>query len=153
MFFLTDGTTIHATFDLFFGHDYKPLTDEKMALFRSELEELKFVILDEMSMVSSDYLYKIHHRLTDIFQNDQPFGGLNVMFVGDMLQLRPVKGWFIFRSPMNPAYGNHYEDQSLWHSLEAISLTHNHRQGESSNWTQTLNRLRIESQMRRILHC
>ena len=114
-----------------------------MALFRSELEELKFVIIDEMSMVSADYLYKIHHRLTDIFQNDQPFGGISTMFVGDMLQLRPVKGCFIFQSPMNPVYTNHYEDNSLWNNLEVISLKHNHRQGESCNWTQTLNRLRI----------
>ena len=72
---------------IFFGHDYKPLTDQKMAFFRSELEELKFVIINEMSMVSSDYFYKIHHRLTDIFQNNQPFGVVNIMFVGDMLQL------------------------------------------------------------------
>ena len=114
-----------------------------MALFRSELEELKFLIVDEMSMVSSDYLYKIHHRLTDIFQNDEPFGGLNCMFVRDMLQLRPVKGKFIFQSPMNHAYSSYYEDRSLWHNLEAVTLKHNHRQGKSSTWTQTLNRLRI----------
>ena len=114
-----------------------------MALFRRELEELKFIIVDEMSMVSSDYLYKMHHRLTDVFQNNQPFGGIGIMFVGDLLQLRPVKGSFIFQSPRNSAYSTHFEDTSLWHNLEAISLKHNHRQGENCNWTQTLNRLRI----------
>ena len=141
--FVSDGATINSTFDLYFGHEYKPLTDEKMALFRSELEELKFLIVDEMSMVSSDYMYKMHHRLTDIFQNDQPFGGIGIMFVGDLLQLRPVKGSFIFQSPRNSAYSSHFEDSSLWHNLEAISLKHNHRQGENSYWTQALNRLRI----------
>ena len=141
--FVSDGATINSTFDLYFGHEYKPLTDEKMALFRTELEELKFLIVDEMSIVSSDYMYKMHHRLTDIFQNDQPFGGIGIMFVGDLLQLRPVKGSFIFQSPRNPAYSSHFEDSSLWHNLEAISLKHNHRQGENSYWTQALNRLRI----------
>ena len=54
-FFLIDETTINATFDLSFGQKvYEPLTDAKMTKFRSELEELKFIILHEMSMVSSD---------------------------------------------------------------------------------------------------
>ena len=37
----------------------------------------------------------------------------------------------------------HYEEKSLWHSMEPVTLKDNHRQGEGSEWTQTLNRLRI----------
>ena len=67
-----DGMTICSSLDLQFGHGYKALNDQKMASFRSEFEELKMIIIDEMSMVSADDFYKIHHRLTDIFNNNLP---------------------------------------------------------------------------------
>ena len=91
-----DGMTICSSLDLSFGHGYKALSDQKMASFRAEFEDLKLIIIDEMSMVSADDLYKIHHRLTDIFNNNLPFRELGIMFVGDMLQLKPVRGRFIF---------------------------------------------------------
>ena len=138
-----DGMTICSSLDHQFGHGYKPLIDQKLALFRAEFEELKMVIIDEMSMVSADDLYKIHHRMTDIFNNNKPFGGLGIMFVGDMLQLKPVRGRFIFEEPKDEDHAMFFHEKSLWHSLESITLKHNHRQGESSKWTQTLNRLRI----------
>lgn len=138
-----DGMTICSALDLYFGNTYKGLTDQKMAMFRSEFQELKLIIIDEMSMVSADDLYKIHHRLTDVFNNSLPFGGLSIMFVGDMLQLKPVKGRFIFEAPKELSHLMYFEEKSLWHSLESITLKHNHRQGEGSTWTQTLNRFRI----------
>ena len=141
-----DGMTICSSLDLFFGHSYKGLSDQKMAYFRSEFEELKMLIIDEMSMVSADDLYKIHHRMTDIFNNNLPFGGLGIMFVGDILQLKPVKGRFIFEEPKDEGHAIYYRETSLWHSLEAITLKHNHRQGEGSKWTQTLNRFRTGEQ-------
>ena len=65
-------------------------------------------------MVSADDLYKINHRLCDIFNNNLPFGGLGIMFVGDMLQLKPIKGKFIFEIPKDEAHAIHFEERSLW---------------------------------------
>ena len=93
------GMTICSSLDLYFGNSYKGLSDQKMAIFRSEFEELKLIIIDEMSMVSADDLYKIHHRLTDVFDNNPLFGGISIMFVGDILQLKPLKGKYIFEAP------------------------------------------------------
>ena len=101
------------------------------------------IIIDEMSMVSSDDLYKIHHRLTDIFNNNLPFGGLSIMFVGDMLQLKPVRGRFIFEEPKDQDNAIHFREKSLWHSLESVTLRHNHRQGDGCEWANTLNRFRV----------
>ena len=98
---------------------------------RSEFDELKITIIDEMSMVSADDLYKIHHRMTDIFSNNLPFRGLSMMFVEDMLQLKPVRGRFIFEEPKDSAHFIHYLENSLWHNMESVSLKHNHRQGEN----------------------
>ena len=138
-----DGATICSSLELFFGSKYKGLTDQSLAQFRSEFEELKLIIIDEMSMVGADDLYKIHRRLVDIFNNNLPFGGLGMMFVGDMLQLKPPKGRFIFEMPRNESHALSFEAQSLWHGLEAVTLKHNHRQGEDKNFLETLNRMRI----------
>ena len=105
---LIDGMTICSALDLYFGNSYKGLSDQKMAFFRSQFEELKVIIIDEMSMVSSDDLYKIHHRMIDIFQNNLPFGGLGVILVGDILQLKPVKGKYIFEAPRDLGHLNHF---------------------------------------------
>ena len=141
-----DGMTICSSLDHQFGNSYKALTDQKMAFFRSEFEELKMIIIDEMSMVSADDLYKIHHRMTDIFSNNLPFGGLSMMFVGDMLQLKPVRGRFIFEEPKDVAHAIHYQERFLWHNLESVSLKHNHRQGDDRSWSETLNRIRTGEQ-------
>ena len=42
-----------------------------------------------------------NYRLKEIFQTPDhvPFGGLNVMFVGDLMQLPPVKMSLVFKRP------------------------------------------------------
>ena len=81
--------------------------------------------------------------MTDIFNNNLPFGGISMMFVVDMLQLKPVRGRFIFQEPKHSAYALHYHDKSLCHNMESVTLRHNHRQGKASAWTKTLQRLSI----------
>ena len=46
----------------------------------------------------------IHHRLSEDGNEDKPFGGKQVILVGEFLQLRPVpndidEGIFLFHSP------------------------------------------------------
>ncbi len=138
-----DGITIHAAFDFAFSDEYKGLSDQKMAMFRSKFEHLTLIILDEMSMVSSDMLYNIHHRLTDIKQNTLPFGGISMMFVGDLMQLPPVRSnRFIFERPKSHDYQLIFDEQSLWGLCETVTLTKNHRQKDSSSWMDSLNRFR-----------
>ena len=59
---------------------------------QTDLAELKLIIIDEISMVGADMLYKIHMRLTEIFKTPVtvPFGGISIILVGDLLQLPPV---------------------------------------------------------------
>ena len=57
------------------------------------------IIIDEVSMLTTQIAYKVDFTLRylmsgdDIFENlknIQPFGGKNILFVGDFLQLPPV---------------------------------------------------------------
>ena len=141
---LIDGQTIHSAFDFKFGTEYTKLSDKKLDFFRDNLSELKLIIIDEISMVSADLIHNVHKRLCDIFGGVKLFAGIGYMFVGDLLQLKPVKGRFVFEQPYNP---EHYQlfnsEEPIWNSCEAINLVHNHRQGAGSEWAELLNRMRV----------
>ncbi len=59
---------------------------------------MKSFIVEEVSMMSSLNLTYIHLRLDEIYGGDEWFGGKNVLFVGDILQLPPVNGTPVFRN-------------------------------------------------------
>ena len=63
---------------------------------KTALHSLKVLIIDEISMVSSLNLAYIHMRLEELFGASDWFGGRNVLFVGDLLQLQPVNGSPVF---------------------------------------------------------
>ena len=53
------------------------------------------LIIDEISLVDADMLYKIDLRLREITQKDMPFGNIAIFALGDLMQIRPVKDRFI----------------------------------------------------------
>ena len=61
------------------------------------------IIIDEMSLVSADMLYKIDAKLKEIFhlRKEIHFAGIGKMLVGDLLQIPPVKAGYIFGLPKN----------------------------------------------------
>ena len=62
----------------------------------ASLSQLRLLIIDEISMVSILNLSYIHLCLDEIFAKDEWFGGMNVLFAGDILQLPPVNGGPVF---------------------------------------------------------
>lgn len=88
-------------------------------------------IIDEISMVSAKTLNCIHRRLCSIFNTDQPYGNRNMIFVGDFLQLRPVRGHFAFTHSI------------LWKDMIPFCLHENMRQNEDTAFSNILNRARV----------
>ena len=84
------GITIHQAFGFNWtdGYKYEPLADKKLAELRFHLSELKLIIIDEVSLLNCDMLYRIHMRLCEIFQNKAPFGKKCVILVGDIMQVK-----------------------------------------------------------------
>ena len=92
-----DGMTLNTAFNFKFGNEFLSLSDKIRDLKRTALENLVAVALDEFSMVKSDMFYQLDLRLRELKQRpDTPFGGCAVFLFGDILQLRPVKGRYIF---------------------------------------------------------
>ena len=88
-----DGTTIHTALGINVGHKLYPLNDRQCGILRNKLSEIKFIIIDEISMVSSVLFYQVHQRLNEIFgvSTDLPFAGLPVVVCGNLYQLPSVK--------------------------------------------------------------
>ncbi|UWQ39929.1 AAA family ATPase [Leisingera aquaemixtae] len=82
------AATIHKTFQLPFGAlDARKM--ERRPLGR-ELEMIDRLVIDEISMVRADILDAIDMRMRERRGDPRPFGGVQVVMVGDFLQLPPV---------------------------------------------------------------
>ena len=98
------GQTIHSFFQLPFGPQlpenaqgtafkarslaaqYQKLNKKKINLIRS----LDLIIIDEISMVRADVLDAIDAVLRRVRRSQKPFGGLQLLMIGDVHQLAPV---------------------------------------------------------------
>ena len=79
-----------------------------------------------MSMVRSDLFYQLHGRLQQVKQTDRIFGVVVLLF-GDLLQLKPVRGRFIFQRPRAQKYSDYYDFCNLWMNFRSVVLHANHR--------------------------
>jgi ATP-dependent exoDNAse (exonuclease V) alpha subunit len=127
-----NGQTIHSFFR------FKPVKfdpENLKADYRKDLfEELDTLIIDEVSMVRSDLMHGIDLALRkNRNRPTEPFGGVQMVFVGDLYQLPPVMrrdekeaiydkygGEQFFDAPVFKEYGYHF-----------IELTQIFRQDES----------------------
>lgn len=125
------GVTIHSFFQLPFG-GFLPVSDRpahvsertqintqatlqrhfKMNKQRqSIIRNLELLIIDEVSMLRADLLDAIDFMLRKVRRINAPFGGVQVLFIGDLLQLPPIvkndekailssyyKGFFFFHA-------------------------------------------------------
>lgn len=82
------GQTIHS----FFRFPAKPLRREEIKPLRNRklYKRLEVLIIDEISMVRADLLDNIDYFLRRNRENPNPFGGVQVIFFGDLFQLPPV---------------------------------------------------------------
>jgi hypothetical protein len=146
-----EGLTIHSAFLFTLGSSssksknkkqmtYQPLSDEKRNTLRAKLSNLAFIIIDEISMVSSDLLLRIHNRLQELFGGSTLFGGISIITFGDMYQIPPVAQKFIFQQPTD-----NYAAlaPSLWtENFKYLELTQIMRQQKDKPFAEMLNRIR-----------
>jgi len=156
------GVTMHSFFQLPFGpfipaslnrfNGSQEATD-KHSLFknihfaaskRELLQELELLIIDEVSMVRCDMLDAMDTILRHFRRQAQlPFGGVQVVYIGDLFQLPPV----VAQSEWN-ILQNYYESTFFFHSKAVteipplyIELKKIYRQSEQ-HFIDILNRIR-----------
>ena len=111
---------------------------------RTVLRNLRFVIIDEYSMVPSDFMFKISKRLSEIKERPgELFGGVCIILLGDPLQLKPVLARYPWQEPTNQQHRNFNVGGTLWSEFIPIVLRTNHRQGESLEYAKLLEKIRL----------
>ena len=82
----------------------------------------------------------LYLRLQEIKGNKEPFGGVHVILVGDLFQLRPVGDVWIFE---NSNYDYSSLATNLWQThFTMFKLTEIMRQKEDAQFAELLNRIR-----------
>ena len=137
-FMLNDRKSSHST--------YYGLGADTLNTLQLHLEQLMVVIIDEISMIGAETLYKIHMCLQEIKglnYSDTRFGNVTIIAVGDLYQLPPLKDKKIYDVP-----GSNYDPNpiclhgSLWQeNFKFHELKHIVRQ-KDQQFAQLLNRVR-----------
>lgn len=88
---LINGWTLHALCYLS-ARDIKAKLEDLRAIWK----DVRYLIIDEVSMLSAKMLAKISEHLSlaksaDLLTYGKPFGGINIIFMGDFGQLKPVQ--------------------------------------------------------------
>ncbi|XP_069114560.1 uncharacterized protein [Argopecten irradians] len=140
------GRTIHSLFCIPAnqGFKYKPLDSQQLDTLRVKLNSLKVIFIDEISMVGNRMFNYINMRLQQIFATTVAFGGVSVIAIGDLFQLKPVMDCWIFED-MKEDYGA--IGSNLWKdNFQIFELSEIMRQREDGEFALLLNRLREGSQ-------
>ena len=75
----------------------KSLHSGSLNTLRCELGALKLILLDEISMVgNSMYTIQWNNHPKDLKESKEDFGGVSIITLGDLLQLKPVMDGYIF---------------------------------------------------------
>ena len=139
--FNISGQTICSAFrkKIFQGSDH--MSADELNTFRIKYRHLKVIIIDEISTVSSQTLNFINTRLQQLTGTSADFGGLSVIAVGDLYQLKPVTGSWIF---LDLDKESSSLARNLWKDLfKLYELVDIMRQKDDLQFAQLLNRLRL----------
>ena len=65
---------------------------------KTQLKKIDTIIIDKISVVSVKLLDFISNTFAKLHNNATPFGGINIIVVGDLAQLPPVTGQPVIRA-------------------------------------------------------
>jgi hypothetical protein len=114
---------------------------------RQMIREMELLIVDEVSMLRADLLDCMDLMLRSLRRRQEPFGGVQLLFIGDLMQLPPVvrqEEWAYLKAYYPSSY--FFDAQVLRNSpLLTIELQKIYRQSDQ-DFIDLLNRLRHNTQ-------
>ena len=146
------GVTLHSFFQLPFG-PYVPGSESfeqsRQRRYRFSKEKKKIIrnldllVIDEISMVRADLLDAVDAALRNHRRNDAPFGGVQLLMIGDLHQLPPVAKpaeWQLLAREYDSVF--FFSSKALARTeLVTIELKHIFRQSDDK-FIQILNQVR-----------
>lgn len=148
------GVTVHSLIGA--GREYvlKGTLGAMSSEKRQVLRKLRRLVLDEVSMLRADLLDALDRRMREARSNQRPFGGVQLVMFGDLLQLPPV----VTEGDWNVLDRSDYGGEHFFfaHSLGTsyrrahpswcIELKTQHRQAEDAEFADLLGRIRLGKQ-------
>lgn len=134
------GVTIHSLFQLPFG-PYIPQQDNANNQFKKQfnrekinlIQSLDLLVIDEISMVRADVLDAMDEVLRRYRNRSKPFGGVQLLMIGDLHQLSPVakkEEWDLLKPYYDTLY--FFSSKALKETpLVNIELKHIYRQSDT----------------------
>jgi hypothetical protein len=146
------GVTLHSFFQLPFG----PFVPGSEAYERSRQHQFRFskekkqimqsldlLVIDEISMVRADLLDAVDAVLRNHRRNNKPFGGVQLLMIGDLHQLSPVAKqaeWQLIQQYYESVY--FFSSRAIADTdLVTLELKHIYRQSDA-DFIELLNRVR-----------
>ena len=136
------GNTLHSAFKIPAnrGFNYCTLDRDRLNTIRSQLQRIQVAFIHEISMIGSGMFNFLDLRLQQIMGTKEPFGGLSIITVGDLFQLKPVFDNWIFE---NSKDGYTALATNLWQQyFQMCELSEVMRQREDKDFAEILNRIR-----------
>ena len=130
------GSTMHSLFNLPFAYNSNrqdtpltPLSKDEIITLANKLhnDKLKLLIVDEIGTADPYKIGVLDHRLRKLYDTNLPFGGINILFCGDLWQLPSMSGC-LAQNMMN------------YQEFQSLQMTHskdlNHKQRKKLvSWT------------------
>lgn len=145
-----NGETLHRKLALGLAQDdpvtlFKMIAKSKMKYGRTWkfLTGTQILIIDEYSMVSPDFFNKLDYLFRKARNNNEPFGGVRLVMVGDLTQLGPI----IARDRNDPeerTVERFVVDTEAWARMKIcrLFLNRSYRQNEGDPYLDVLNEIR-----------
>lgn len=133
------GQTIHSWSGIGIRTDLSPYELDKITQDERRSKKIRtthVLIIDEVSMLSANVLGMVDVVCREVRGRDEPFGGVQVILVGDFFQLPPIEkgGSDMFGAP-NPSGEKNFAYRSpVWEKMRAIVcyLHEQHRQEDDT---------------------
>ncbi|HED34972.1 MAG TPA: helicase [Gammaproteobacteria bacterium] len=144
------GVTLHSFFQMPFGPflpgseahqqaQHRKINKEKISIIKS----LDLLVIDEISMVRADLLDGVDAVLRRYKHHDRPFGGVQLLMIGDLHQLSPVikdDEWALLKPHYDTGY--FFSSNALKQTdMVSIELKHIYRQSDA-HFIELLNKVR-----------
>ena len=98
---LIGGTTLHSYLGIGLGKDSEDDLVNKIngrEKLKRKWRDTKILVVDEVSMLPADLFDQLNRIAKRVRKRSEPFGGMQLVFGGDFLQLPCIKGDFCFES-------------------------------------------------------
>jgi hypothetical protein len=91
------------------------------------------VMVDEVSMLSAQFLVLLDTRLRSMYTSDQTFGDISILLIGDFIQLLVTTGRDLWSVMYGTVSGNDGTAHNLFQHFHVKELTVNIQSSECKN--------------------